>query len=78
MLQRGLKLTGATAYLADEQGGVGPILLQKAVEVQEDDTAVSLQRRVLRQCEWILLPEAVRLWCAGAFEVRSGRAKRIK
>ncbi len=78
VLQRGLKLTGATAYLADEQGGVGPILLQKAVEVQEDDTAVSLQRRVLRQCEWILLPEAVRLWCAGAFEVRSGRAKRIK
>lgn len=78
VLERGLKLTGATAYLVNEQGGIGPVLLQKAVEVQDNDTAVSLQRRVLRQCEWILLPEAVRLWCAGAFEVRSGRARRVK
>ena len=78
VLEQGLKLTGATAYLVSEQGGIGPVLLQKAVEVQDNDTAVSLQRRVLRQCEWILLPEAVRLWCAGAFEVRSGRARRVK
>ena len=78
VLARGLKLTGATAYLVDEQGEIGAVLLQKAVEVRDDDTAVKLQRRVLRQAEWILLPEAVRLWCAGAFEVRAGRAKRIK
>ena len=49
VLARGLKLTGATAYLVDEQGGIGPVLLQKAVEVGEDDDAVKLQRRVLRQ-----------------------------
>ena len=78
VLARGLKLTGATAYLVDEQGEIGAVLLQKAVEVRDDDTAVKLQRRVLRQAEWILLPEAVRLWCSGAFEVRAGRAKRIK
>ena len=78
VLIRGLKLTGATAYLVDEQGGVGPVLLQKAVEVSEDDDAVKLQRRVLRQAEWILLPEAVRLWCADAFEIRAGRAHRVK
>ena len=77
VLARGLKLTGATAYLVDEHGGVGPVLLQKAVEVLEDDDAVKLQRHVLRQAEWILLPEAVRLWCAGAFEVRAGRAHRV-
>ena len=53
-------------------------LLQKAVEGQPEDDAVKLQRRVLRQAEWILLPEAVRLWCAGAFDVRAGRAHRIK
>ena len=62
VLARGLKLTGATAYLVDEQGGIGAVLLQKAVEVGPDDDAVKLQRRVLRQAEWILLPEAVRLW----------------
>ena len=78
VLARGLKVTGATAYLVDEQGGIGPVLLQKAVEVGPDDDAVKLQRRVLRQAEWILLPEAVRLWCSGAFEVRAGRAKRVK
>ena len=78
VLARGLKLTGATAFLFDEQGGIGPILLQKAVEVREDDDAVSLQRRVLRQAEWSILPDAAKLWCAGAFEVHAGRAKRIK
>ncbi len=78
VLARGLKLTGATAYLVDEQGGIGPILLQKAVDVGPEDDAVKLQRRVLRQAEWILLPEAVRLWCSGAFEIRAGRAKRVK
>ena len=78
VLVRGLKLTGATAYLVDEQGGIGPVLLQKAVEVREDDDAVKLQRRVLRQAEWVLLPDAVRLWCSGAFDIRAGRAHRTE
>ncbi len=77
-IRRGVKLTGATAYLVSETGGVGPVLLQTAVPVQEDDDAVTLQRRVLTDAEWTLLPEAVKLWCAGKFEVRGGRAKRME
>lgn len=75
VLKQGLKLTGATAYLVSETGGVGPVLLQAAVPVQEDDDAVTLQRRVLMDAEWKLLPEAVKLWCAGKFELHGGRAK---
>lgn len=75
VLQQGLKLTGATAYLVSETGGIGPVLLQAAVPVQEDDDAMTLQRRVLMDAEWKLLPEAVRLWCAGKFELHGGRAK---
>lgn len=75
VLKQGLKLTGATAYLVSETGGVGPVLLQAAVPVQEDDNAVTLQRRVLMDAEWKLLPEAVKLWCAGKFELHGGRAK---
>lgn len=75
VLQQGLKLTGATAYLVSETGGIGPVLLQAAVPVQEDDDAMTLQRRVLMEVEWKLLPEAVRLWCAGKFELHGGRAR---
>lgn len=75
VLQQGLKLTGATAYLVSETGGIGPVLLQAAVPVQEDDDAMTLQRRVLMDAEWKLLPEAVRLWCAGKFELHGGRAR---
>lgn len=75
VLQQGLKITGATAYLVSETGGIGPVLLQAAVPVQEDDDAQSLQRRVLMDAEWKLLPEAVRLWCAGKFELHGGRAR---
>lgn len=75
VLQQGLKLTGATAYLVSETGGIGPVLLQAAVPVQEDDDAVTLQRRVLMEAEWKLLPEAVRLWCANKFELHGNRVK---
>ena len=76
VLRQGLKLTGATAYLLNENGGVGPILLQSAVPVQDDDDAVTLQRRVLTDAEWSLVSEAAKLWCAGKFELRGGRARR--
>ena len=78
VLRQGLKLTGATAYLVSETGGVGPILLQTAVPVLDDDDAVTLQRRVLTDAEWALVAEATKLWCAGKFELRGGRAKRKK
>lgn len=64
-LRRGVKVTGATVHFVDEGTDTGPILLQKAVVVREDDTPESLQRRVMEEAEWKLLPEAVRLIAEG-------------
>lgn len=61
VLTRGVKVTGATVHFVDEGTDTGPIILQKAVMVQEDDTAEILQKRVMEQAEWEILPEAVRL-----------------
>ena len=58
-LARGVKLTGATVHFVDEGMDSGPIILQKAVEVLPDDTPEVLQRRVMEQAEWILLPQAI-------------------
>lgn len=58
-LERGVKVTGATVHFVDEGTDTGPILLQKAVEVRFDDTPESLQRRVMEEAEWVLLPEAI-------------------
>lgn len=58
-LKRGVKVTGATVHYVDEGTDTGPILLQKAVEVKEGDTPKTLQRRVMEEAEWILLPEAI-------------------
>lgn len=63
-LQRGVKVTGATVHLVNEITDGGRILLQKAVPVMEDDTPQSLQRRVMEQAEWELLPRAVEMLCA--------------
>ena len=62
-LARGVKLTGATVHLVNEEADGGPILLQKAVEVLPDDTAETLQLRVMEQAEWTLLPQAVEMVC---------------
>ena len=61
VLARGVKVTGATVHFVDEGTDTGPIILQKAVTVEQDDTPESLQRRVMEQAEWEILPEAVRL-----------------
>ena len=61
VLARGCKVTGATAHLVTAGVDEGPILLQKAVEVQEGDDAPTLQRRVMEQAEWIILPQAVKV-----------------
>lgn len=60
-LKRGVKVTGATVHLVTAGVDEGPILLQKAVEVQPDDTPERLQRRVMEQAEWILLPQAAEM-----------------
>lgn len=62
-LRRGVKVTGATVHLVNEVTDGGPILLQKAVEVLPNDTPESLQKRVMEQAEWVLLPKAVSMLC---------------
>lgn len=73
VLERGVKITGATAYFADGDGRVGGIILQKAVEVQPGDTPEALSRRVTEEAEWKLLSEAVKLYCEGRLSVRGAR-----
>ncbi len=59
VLRRGVKVTGATVHYVDEGTDTGRIILQKAVEVLEDDTPEILQRRVMEQAEWVILPQAI-------------------
>ena len=68
-LARGVKLSGATVHFVNEVCDGGPIILQKAVPVEPGDTPETLQRRVMEQAEWQLLPEAVSLFCAGRLSV---------
>lgn len=63
-LERGVKVTGATVHLVNEVPDGGPILLQKAVDILPGDTPEVLQRRVMEQAEWILLPQATEMLCA--------------
>ena len=58
-LARGVKITGATVHFVDKGTDTGPIIMQKAVEVEPDDTPQTLQRRVMENCEWVILPEAI-------------------
>ncbi len=73
-LEKGVKLTGATVHFVTEICDGGPIILQKAVPVENDDTPEILQRRVMEQAEWKILPEAVSLFCQDRIEVIDGRA----
>lgn len=72
-LARGVKITGATVHFVDEGTDTGPIILQKAVAVQEGDTPEILQRRVMEEAEWVLLPEAVSLIASGCVSVAEGK-----
>lgn len=74
VLEKGVKLTGATVHFVTEICDGGPIILQKAVEVQNDDTPEVLQKRVMEQAEWKLLPEAVSLFCEERLTVVDNRA----
>ena len=73
VLERGVKVTGATAYFADGDGGVGGIILQKAIDVLPDDTPESLGTRVMEECEWKLLSRAVALYCGNKLSVHGKR-----
>ena len=72
-LARGVKATGATVHFVDEGTDTGPIILQKAVEIQPNDTPEILQRRVMEQAEWKILPKAVDLIANGLISVENGR-----
>lgn len=76
VLARGAKVTGATVHFVDEGTDTGPIILQKAVEVQEGDTPEILQRRVMEQAEWVIMPEAIDLIANGKIQVVDGLVKR--
>lgn len=73
-LERGVKVTGATVHFVDEGTDTGPILMQKAVAVEDGDTPESLQRRVMEEAEWVILPECLDLMAAGRVTVLDGRA----
>lgn len=72
-LKRGVKVVGATVHFVDEGTDTGPIILQRAVEVCPGDTPETLQRRVMEQAEWKILPEAIDLIANGRVKVSDGR-----
>ena len=74
-LERGVKVTGATVHFVDEGTDTGPIILQRAVMVEEDDTPEILQRRVMEQAEWQILPQAIDLIANGKVEVEDGKVR---
>lgn len=74
-LAKGVKVSGATVHFVIPECDAGPIILQKAVEVHEDDTPESLQKRIMREAEHILLPKAVSLFCADRLQIEDGKVK---
>ncbi len=76
-LARGVKVTGATVHFVNEICDGGPIILQKAVGVLQDDTPEQLQRRVMEQAEWEILPQAISLFCQGKLDVAGNQVKII-
>lgn len=74
VLNRGVKVTGATVHFVDDGTDTGPIILQKAVEVHQDDTPKSLQLRVMEEAEWVIMPRAIDLIANGKVKVEGGKA----
>ena len=77
-LARGVKVVGATVHFVDEGTDTGPIILQKAVDVEQDDTPETLQRRVMEQAEWKILPQAIDMLANGKVKVESGVVKVVE
>ena len=76
-LRYGVKLSGATVHFVSEECDGGPIIAQKAVAIREDDTPETLQRRIMEEAEWKLLPQAVSMFCQGRLSVE-GRIVKIR
>lgn len=76
-LKRGVKVTGATVHFVDEGCDTGPIILQKAVDIEPDDTPETLQRRVMEQAEWKILPEAIDLIAHDKVRILEDKTVRI-
>jgi len=72
-LEKGVKVSGATVHIVTPECDAGPIVLQKAVEVKQDDTPETLQKRIMEEAEWKILPEAVRLFCDGRITVENNK-----
>lgn len=77
-LARGVKISGATVHFVDDGTDTGPIILQKAVEVEPDDTPKTLQQRIMEEAEWKILPEAIDLIANGKVSVVNGRVRIAK
>ncbi|MEA5085463.1 MAG: phosphoribosylglycinamide formyltransferase [Lachnospiraceae bacterium] len=75
-LDKGVKVTGATVHFVNEETDGGPIILQKAVYIDENDTAESLQKRVMEEAEWKIFPEAIKLISEGKIEVVGNKVRR--
>ena len=72
-LEKGVKVSGATVHIVTPECDAGPIILQKAVEVKQDDTPETLQRRIMEEAEWKILPEAVKLFCEDRLFVENNK-----
>ena len=75
-LKAGVKVTGATVHFVTAECDAGPIIMQKAVDVLDDDTPEVLQKRVMEQAEWVIFPEAIKLFANGKLKVENGIVKR--
>ena len=73
-LKKGVKLSGATVHFVTEECDGGPIIMQKAVEVKNGDTPETLQKRIMEEAEWKILPESVRLFCDDKISIVDGKA----
>lgn len=74
VLEKGVKVSGATVHFVTEECDGGPIIMQDTVEVRNDDTPETLQRRIMENVEWKILPKSVALFCEDRITVRDGRA----
>lgn len=72
-LEKGVKVSGATVHIVTPECDAGPIILQKAVSVMEGDTPETLQKRIMEEAEWVILPEAVRLFCEDRIKVENNK-----
>lgn len=77
VLKAGVKVTGATVHFVTAECDAGPIILQKAVEVHDDDTPEILQKRVMQEAEWVIYPEAVRLFAENKLKIEGNRVIRL-